>query len=263
MKVQSVSVHPDGPGQFNTGLHVETRPLSGESTGSVTFRPGSVERGATVFNPRASGEDASNRTRDLLSRVPVGDAKTTPTQDTLFTLPAAFAVKPDGPLHADPRNPGVYRSNDGQSYIKQSGVTYPVRYDGDNATWRVSSPGNPTKYAYPIARDESGIWRQHGAVGLQGGGGRLPARPEISGASRQTIQHRIQLLESELQQARSQEREQTNRLQAFFQRADNLPTSERARQWEDVTANGRDMYLRPIRIEQEIAQWQAELSRRE
>ncbi len=115
-----------------------------------------------------------------------------PASGAQFDVPAAYARKPKGGLHADPNSAGVFRDEKGQAYIKSGDQTWPVNFDKDNGTWRVYSPDNPTKYQYPVRADESGNWQVHDEVGLKGG--KPPSLPE------EIKQRAVQLLQQGMTQ---------------------------------------------------------------
>ncbi|MFM0645321.1 hypothetical protein PQR14_13415 [Paraburkholderia bryophila] len=87
-----------------------------------------------------------------------------------FGVPTSYASKPHGRLCADPLVDGVFRDDKWQAFIKRDNQTYPVKYDKDNATWRVHNPQNPLKFQCPVRRNENGSWLAHSDVGLKGGG---------------------------------------------------------------------------------------------
>lgn len=69
---------------------------------------------------------------------------------------------------------GVYEIR-GSRYIEHGGQTYGVRFDRDNATWRLVKPGHTSAdYAPPVIRDVDGQWRHHDDVGLRGGASDRP-----------------------------------------------------------------------------------------
>ncbi|MGQ5522080.1 hypothetical protein ACUHMQ_02345 [Chitinimonas sp. PSY-7] len=67
-----------------------------------------------------------------------------------------------------PNEEGIY-IDENLKYLKSGEHYYPVRYDIDNATWRVYFPDNPVKPAVPV-RYVNGKWEIHSDVGLRGGG---------------------------------------------------------------------------------------------
>jgi hypothetical protein len=89
--------------------------------------------------------------------------------DSRFDVPVQYAGKPKGNLEADPNSAGVFRDENGQSYIQAGEQNWPVRYDKDNGTWRVYQPDDAAKLQYPVGLDEQGNWQVHDDVGLKGG----------------------------------------------------------------------------------------------
>lgn len=133
-----------------------------------------------------------------------------------FGVPTSYASTPSGPLHADPAAHGVYRDGKGHAFIRQGDQTHPVRYDKDNSTWRVHSPANPTKYQYPVKRDENGTWQMHGEVGLPGGWKGAP--PHGAGWAQHAViqlQQQVQQLEHQRQQLQQQRHDLQSQLQQF------------------------------------------------
>jgi hypothetical protein len=67
------------------------------------------------------------------------------------------------------RYPGLMEDRKGNTYVVDGKNVYAVKRDADNATWRVYSPQDPVRPAYPIRSGQNGGWELHGDVGLKGG----------------------------------------------------------------------------------------------
>ncbi|WGS49094.1 hypothetical protein LFL96_15155 [Paraburkholderia sp. D15] len=220
----------------------ERSPASREAADNGAMIHGNGEHGPATSNTRVTGEGAGQQTYAMLKN-----------------WTGAGTASEQTHMRADQATRGVYRGDNGQAFIKQGDQTYPVRYDKDNGTWRVHSPENPTKYAYPVRQDESGNWHTHSEVGLKGGGGQKPAKAEISGGPRQIVEQRIQQLQGQLQQAEARAREQLDRQRDFPNQIHGLSPQETERRWQELNAHSYEIFQRPIDLRQEIAQRQAEL----
>ncbi|EIF32291.1 hypothetical protein BCh11DRAFT_00010 [Burkholderia sp. Ch1-1] len=92
-------------------------------------------------------------------------------------MPKGYALNRAPASYGPSATPGVYAdAANGQKFIIADGQAFAVRYDKENATYRIYDPANPSRPTYPVRRDpETGRWEIHNNVGLQGGVGRLPA----------------------------------------------------------------------------------------
>ncbi|WP_448096047.1 dermonecrotic toxin domain-containing protein [Luteibacter yeojuensis] len=73
---------------------------------------------------------------------------------------------------------GVYDIDGGQ-YVERDGQFYGVRFDPENATWRLKKPRHsPADYGPPVVRDADGRWVHNKGIGLRGG---MRDRPDLSG----------------------------------------------------------------------------------
>nr|WKF56986.1 Toxin [Paraburkholderia busanensis] len=152
----------------------------------------------------------------MLKGLPNRGTEVDATSGVQFGVPLAYTGKPSGPLRADPATPGVYRADNGQAYIKQGGQMFAVKYDGDNRTWRVYSPDNPAKYAYPVKQDESGNWHAHGDVGLPGGfRGAPPAGIGWGQHAVLQLQQQVQHLQNQQAQLQQEHQNLHSQLQQF------------------------------------------------
>ncbi|MBN3754989.1 hypothetical protein G3N95_18725 [Paraburkholderia sp. Tr-20389] len=100
-----------------------------------------------------------------------GSATPQPAASGTGWVPDTYEATSNGGLTPDKPSPGIYRDSMGQGYIKQGGKTYAVRYDRDNATWRVVSPEGGAKPSYPVRLKGDGTWELNPDVGLKGGAG--------------------------------------------------------------------------------------------
>ncbi|MFL9907380.1 hypothetical protein [Paraburkholderia sp. RL17-337-BIB-A] len=135
-----------------------------------------------------------------------------PASDSHFDVPAQYAGKPKGNLEADPNSPGVFRDENGQSYIQAGEQNWPVRYDKDNGTWRVYHPDDAAKLQYPVGLDEQGNWQVHDDVGLKGGNpGAAGGQQRQYGQPRSAPRHRVELANRQPAGLISQLRENSQR----------------------------------------------------
>ncbi|WGS49093.1 hypothetical protein LFL96_15150 [Paraburkholderia sp. D15] len=199
MKLQSVDSYQPGLVQTHGVSHVEGRPSRGEPSSSTFFHAGHGDQAPATFSPRTNGEIAGQHAFDSLGGMLTG-----------------YAVTPGGPLRDDPSTRGVFRGDDGQAYLRQGDQTYPARYDKDNGTWRIHTPDNPAKYAYPVKQDESGNWRAHGDVGLPGGfRGAPPAGIGWGQHAVLQLQQQVQHLQNQQAQLQQEHQNLHSQLQQF------------------------------------------------
>ncbi|EIF32292.1 hypothetical protein BCh11DRAFT_00011 [Burkholderia sp. Ch1-1] len=86
-------------------------------------------------------------------------------------MPKGYALNRAPASYGPSATPGVYAdAANGQKFIIADGQAFAVRYDKENATYRIYDPANPSRPTYPVRRDpETGRWEIHNNVGLQGG----------------------------------------------------------------------------------------------
>ncbi|MFL9901565.1 hypothetical protein PQR71_26045 [Paraburkholderia fungorum] len=184
-------VQPDVPEKTFGG-----RPAGGPFGGEPEAKPGAHDGAAGPSNEPQTGKPPAQESG---TNAPA-------TTGAQFDVPAQYARKPGGDLHADPGTQGVLRDDKGQAYIDMSGKTYPVRYDNDNGTWRVYNPDDPAKFQYPVRQDEHGDWQVHDDVGLKGGGNATNVPPNLQARrtelenQRQQLQHDQHELEEQIRQ---------------------------------------------------------------
>lgn len=86
-------------------------------------------------------------------------------------LPEGYALQGIPSSYGPSATPGVHvDAASGQKFIIADRQAFAVRYDRDNATYRIYDPANPTRPAYPVRFDtQTAKWAIHQDVGLQGG----------------------------------------------------------------------------------------------
>lgn len=200
-----------------------------------------------------------NNSSDIPSKLAGGESEHA-AHTAQLRVPPGYASKPAGELHADPVASGVLRDGKAQSYISQDNQTFPVRYDQANATWRIFSPENPTKYQYPVRRDERGDWHQHGEVGLpggSGGGNRQGVGGSPHGALPPHLQARQQQLQNERQDLLQQRNDLDNQLRQFpTANPLNQPGGDMAHMRQLVQEMRNFANLRLQNVDQELQQLQ-------
>ncbi|CAM2163367.1 hypothetical protein PSAC2689_110227 [Paraburkholderia sacchari] len=81
---------------------------------------------------------------------------------------AHFEAKPKGQLTRDADRAGLFVDKQGQPFIQQGGKPYPVRYDPDWGTWRLTSMDRPDKRG-PAVHFDGNKWSIRTDLGLRGG----------------------------------------------------------------------------------------------
>lgn len=196
-------VQPDVP-ENSLGTRSPARPPVDHPLISPSPTEGKLAAAERVTRPSSEPEHSTSQAKTPSADGP--GATTSSRNSATFDVPARYARKPGGDLHADPANPGVFRDARGQTYIEASGEAYPVRYDKDNGTWRVYNPDDPAKFQYPVRPDGQGQWQVHDDVGLKGGGWGnhvpqdLQARHAQLLNQRQQLRHEQQHLQDQLVQ---------------------------------------------------------------